>query len=126
MLPAPNTHSGTHDGSALMRRPPILDVLRAVTALAPGHPEVAVWWYAPPVSLRLRRELPPDVRGVIPVDVVVEPADAAIPDCGRIAAELTRRLAGYPASVRLHRGAAAEQRLYRLVSRGPAGAEAWQ
>jgi hypothetical protein len=33
-----------------MPRPPILDLLKAVSSVAPAHREVAVWWYVPPGS----------------------------------------------------------------------------
>ncbi len=115
-----------------MRQARILDVLRAVTEVAPAHPEVEAWWYAPPRRLRLRGERRRDAggdacgggsgarggsEGAPAVEVVVEAGSATSPDCVGIAAALARWLPGSPLSVRLHRAAAEERQLFRLVSR---------
>src|SRR3990172_6161031 len=109
-----------------MRQVRILDVLRAVTEVAPAHPEVEAWWYAPPRRLRLQGERPRDARGdacdgarrgleeAPAVVVVVEAGPAASPDCVGIAAELARWLPGSALSVRLHRAVAEKRRLFRL------------
>jgi hypothetical protein len=110
-----------------MRQARILDVLCAVREVAPAHPEVEAWWYAPPRRLRLQGERPRDARGdacgggsgsegAPAIEVVVEAGSAASPDCVGIAAELARWLPGSALSVRLHRAAAEERQLFRLVS----------
>ncbi len=114
-----------------MRQARILDVLRAVTEVAPAHPEVEAWWYAPPRRLRLQGERPRDARGDLcagvsgarsdserapAVEVVVEAGPAASPDCVGIAGELERRLPESTLSVRPYRAAAEERQLFRLVS----------
>jgi hypothetical protein len=88
-----------------MRPPSILDLVRAVTELAPAHPGIAVWWYA-------RAGEP----GAPPMLLVLEPRDGASPDTSLIAAELRRRLGPGAAAVRLHRGAAETHGLYRLLT----------
>ena len=99
-----------------MRHARILDVLRAVTEASASRPEVETWWYAPARRLRLMGELPRNGQETASLEVVVEIDPAISADCDGIAAELSRRLPGSPVSVRLHRGAAEERQLFRLVS----------
>jgi len=94
-----------------MRQPSILDLVRAVTEVAPAHPEVAVWWYT--------RAAEP---GAPPMVVVLEGREGARPDAARIGAELAERLGPGGAAVRLHGGAGETHALYRLLT-APAGAE---
>lgn len=88
-----------------MRPPSILDLVHAVTELAPAHRAVAVWWYA-----RAGEAEGP------PMLLVLEPRDGARPDPSLIAAELARRLGPAAATVRLHRGAGETRALYRLLT----------
>lgn len=107
-----------------MRRARILDVLSAVTAVAAGHPEIEAWWYAPPRRLRLEGEIARAPRETPALEVVVQASGAASTRCDEIAGELARRLASGPVSVRLHRGAAEERQLFRLLSGRRPGARA--
>src|SRR4029077_17679278 len=45
-------------GRPAMRRPSILDVLRAVKEVGSTHPEVRGWWYAPGRRMRLQGAFP--------------------------------------------------------------------
>jgi hypothetical protein len=87
-----------------MRTPTILDVVQAVTGVAPSHPQVAVWWYG-------RAE----VAGAPPV-VVLEFRDGVHPDTERIGSELARRLGPAAIAIRPHRGAGEVQTLHRLLT----------
>jgi hypothetical protein len=87
-----------------MRPPTILDVVQAVTRLAPSHPEVAVWWYARGIT------------GAPPVLLVLEPRDGALPDTASIASELAARFGPETVTVRMHGGAAEGQARYRLLT----------
>ena len=98
-----------------MRRPGILDVVRAANLVWATRPEVRVWWYAPNVSLQVRGEPSSELSEAAQLELVVESEVPEILDCDGLAAALTRQLAGYPVRVRLHRGD--EHGLYRLVSR---------
>jgi hypothetical protein len=89
-----------------MRTPSILDVVQAVTTVAPSHPQVAVWWY--------RRS---ELEGVPPVLLVLEARDGAHPDTERIGLELAERL-GPAVAIRIHRGAGEGRALYRLLTTG--------
>jgi hypothetical protein len=88
-----------------MRTPNMIDVLKAVTEVAPSYPEVAVWWY--------RRV---ETAGAPPVLLVLEPRDGARPDTERVASELARRLGPATSTIRLHRGVDEVQTLYRLLT----------
>lgn len=103
-----------------MRHARILDVLSAVTAVAPAHPEVEAWWYAPPQRLRLEGEIGRARAEVPSLDVVVQGEASLCTRCDAIAAALSPRLPGHRVSVRLHRGEAEERRLFRLLSGGRA------
>ncbi|HEU4647715.1 MAG TPA: hypothetical protein VFS33_01550 [Gemmatimonadales bacterium] len=94
----------------MMRTPTILDVIRAVTEVAPLHPEVAVWWY-----VRASTEAGNGARGV---QVVLEARDGIPPDVARIGPELGQRLGGATVSARMHRGAAEAAPLYRVLTAG--------
>jgi hypothetical protein len=87
-----------------MRPPNILDLVYAVTELAPSHPEVEVWWYT-----RTRESGAPSMQ------LVLEPRAEEHPDPTIIAAELAQRC-GMAVGVRLHRGAAEMRTLYRLLT----------
>ncbi len=88
-----------------MRPPTILDVVQAVTDVAPSHPQVAVWWYG-------RAE----TAGAPPVLLVLEPRKGASPDTAHIGSELTGRLGMKAVAIRMHRGAGETQALYRLLT----------
>lgn len=87
-----------------MRPPTILDVVQAVTRLAPSYPEVAVWWFAPAAT------------GASRVLLVLEPRERALPDAASIGSELAGRFGPGAVTVRVHRGAAEEQARYRLLT----------
>ncbi|HEX9572612.1 MAG TPA: hypothetical protein VF994_00870 [Myxococcales bacterium] len=99
-----------------MRRPSILDVLRAVRDVGPTYPEVRAWWYAPGRRLRLQGTVAGEEGGEA-VEVVVE-TDAGGADLAGIGGDLADRLRRGPVSVRPHRGTGEERQLYRLLSRG--------
>ena len=99
-----------------MRRPRILDVVRAAIAVSATRADVRAWWYAPSASLQVDGGLPSELRGAVHLEVVVESEVPGPLDCDGLAAALTGQLAGYPVRVRRHRGED-EQGLYRLVSR---------
>jgi hypothetical protein len=103
-------------GRPAMRRPNILDVLRAVKEVGSTHPEVRGWWYAPDRRMRLQGALPGS-ESVDGLEVVVEGDTDAI-DLSVIGRELADRLRKIPVSVRPHRGSGEERQLYRLLSRG--------
>ena len=98
-----------------MRRPGILDVVRAANAVWAARPEVRVWWYAPSASRQLDGQRPSQLHEAVQLELVVESEVPSTLDCDGLAAQLTRQLAGYPVRVRLHRGD--ERGLYRLVGR---------
>lgn len=102
-----------------MRYPTILDVVRAITAIAESHPQVAVWWYAPSERFRLRGRLE-DSGERKPLEVVVELEDEASVDWDRIGQDLSDRLWDNPVAVRPHRGREAESRLIRVLSNSDA------
>ena len=103
-----------------MRRPSILDVLRAVRDVSRAHPDVRAWWYAPGRGLRPQGALAGEEAGGA-LEVVVE-TDGGAADLARIGSELSDRLRSGPVSVRAHRGEAEERQLYRLLSRGKSAA----
>jgi hypothetical protein len=98
-----------------LKQPSILDVVNAVKAVAPAHPEVTVWWYTPPQRLRLAGELPGAASAPLHIEVVVEGRGAR---CEPIARAISAQLAGARVAVRPHRGDAEERRLFRVISPG--------
>jgi|SRR5215467_1304904 len=96
-----------------MARLQILDLLNAVTTVAPAHDDIAVWWYRPPGGSSTS-DLMPDTQ---PAEVVVEPVGGAVPDLDAIRARLAGQLGGRPVTVRPHDGAGEQFHLYRLLSR---------
>jgi hypothetical protein len=88
------------------RRANVLDIVRAVTEVAPDYPEVAVWWYVP----RLLEN--PEV------EIVAEVKDGEAHHLAAAAERLTALLGNASVSVRPHRGAQEGRALFRLVS-GP-------
>jgi hypothetical protein len=90
-----------------MRTPTILDIVKAVTEVAPSHPELAVWWYERTGG-----------AGTSPGLLVLEPRKGASPDTAHIGSELAGRLGTGAVAVRMHRGAGETQALYRLLTAG--------
>src|SRR3954453_13458764 len=98
-----------------MRAPTILDIIHAVTEVAPAYPEVTVWWYV--------RASTEGGNGAQPVQIVLEAVDGVAPDVARIGPELGQRLGGAAVSARAHHGAAETAPLYRVLTTGnPRGA----
>jgi hypothetical protein len=95
-----------------MRPPNVLDIVQAVTEVAPAHPEVAVWWYARAGEAGA------------PVQLVLEARDGTPPDTARIGSELAARLRTAPVAIRLHRGADEAAALYRVLTTGDTRAAA--
>ncbi len=95
-----------------MPRLQILDLLKAVSSVAPAYREVAVWWYLPPGAAEATAE----IEGV-PAEVVVEPAEGARVDLEAIRSRLIGQLGGRPVVVRPHAGQAERFHLYRLLTR---------
>lgn len=100
-------------GARVMKQPSILDVIQSVKKVASAHPEVRVWWYAPPVRLRLDGELPRTAGTAASIEVVVEGSGLA---CARIAEDLSLSLADADVTVRTYRGDGEERRLFRVMS----------
>jgi hypothetical protein len=96
-----------------MRTPTILDIVQAVTEVAPSHPEVAVWWHARA-----------GMAGSSPVLVVLEAREGARPDTERIGSELAGCLGPAAVAIRMHRGAEEAPTLYRLLTAADASAAA--
>src|SRR4051812_27117645 len=96
-----------------MRPPTILDIVQAVTEVAPFHPEVAVWWYE-------RRGTP----GAPAVQLVLEGKGGVSPDTVSIGVALADRLSTREVAVRTYRGAAEGHTLYRLLTADDARAGA--
>lgn len=96
-----------------MRSPTILDVVQAVTDVAPSHPGVAIWWYGHATE-----------AGAPPVLLVLEPRNGAAPDPASVGSQLARRLGPATVAVRMHRGAGETQALYRLLTAGDGRAAA--
>jgi hypothetical protein len=99
-----------------MRHAAILDVLRAIKDVSGIHPEIGTWWYAPARRLRLSGERGRGRGEVLEIEIVIEPPLDGTVDCDHVAAELGSRLPGDSVIVRLHRGSAEQQRLFRLKS----------
>ncbi len=97
-----------------MRRPNVLDVVRAVTEVAPEHPEVRVWWYAPIIDA----ELPAGPGDDRPLEIVLELANTDRPDLEAIGSALCARLRWPRVTVREHRGQEEESRLFRMLTAG--------
>lgn len=85
--------------------------MQAVAALAPDHPEVTVWWYAPAPELKPGGNR--SGRGAL--EIVVESAGTRSPDPASLAAQLSERLRGHEVAVRAHRGRE-EKRLFRMLT----------
>jgi hypothetical protein len=96
-----------------MARLQILDLLNAVSNVAPGHDDVATWWYRPPGGSS-NSDMMPDTQ---PAEVVVEPIAGAAPDLEAIQARLASQLGGRSVTVRPHGGESERFHLYRLLSR---------
>jgi hypothetical protein len=98
-----------------MSRLQILDLLNAVSTVAPAHRDVEVWWYLPPGASEPKAES----LGLAgpPAEIVVEPAGGATPDLEAIRLRLTGQLGGRPVNVRPHAGEAERFHLYRLLTR---------
>jgi hypothetical protein len=98
-----------------MPRPPILDLLKAVSSVAPAHREVAIWWYVPPGSD------PGSASTTTPAaaELVLQTDDATAADLETIRARLAGLLGESEVVVRSHRGPAEPNHLYRLLSRTP-------
>ena len=102
-----------------MRPPRILDVVRATKEVAPAHPDVTAWWYAPPRRLAVAgptRNAGSDGEPDHEIEIAVESAAAAAPDRARIARELSEALRVPRVSVRVYRGADERRALFRLLS----------
>jgi hypothetical protein len=97
-----------------MRPPSILDVVRAVKAVAAAHEEVGGWWYAPAKRLRLAGERPAS-RDAHPVELAVE-GELEPSAHAAIASEVSRALRGAPVRVRAYRGKHDDGHLFRLLS----------
>jgi hypothetical protein len=98
-----------------MPRLQILDLLNAVSTVAPAYHDVAVWWYLPPGASEPKTESP-GLAGP-PAEIVVEPVGGATPDLEAIRLRLTGQLGGRPVNVRPHAGEAERFHLYRLLTR---------
>jgi hypothetical protein len=98
-----------------MPRPPILDLLKAVTTVAPAHREVAVWWYVPPGSD------PGSASSTTPpaAELVLQTDGTIAADLDSIRSRLAGLLGDPGVVVRSHRGQAEPNHLYRLLSRTP-------
>ena len=94
-----------------MPRPPILDLLKAVSTVAPAHREVAVWWYVPPGS--------DQGTGAPPAELVLQTDRDTPADLDTIRSRLAGLLGDAGVVVRSHRGPAEPNHLYRLLSRMP-------
>jgi hypothetical protein len=104
-----------------MRPPTVLDIVQAVTEVAPSHPEVAVWWYTragePRVGEARVGEARANETGASLVQIVLEARGGTQPDTAHIRSALAERLGTATLSVRLHRGGE-EAALYRVLTIG--------
>lgn len=98
-----------------MPRLQILDLLNAVSTVAPAHHDVAVWWYLPPGGSEPSTESA-GVAGPA-AEIVVEPVGGATPDLEEIRLRLSAALGGRAVKVRPHGGVAERFHLYRLLTR---------
>ncbi len=99
-----------------MRHPSILDVVRAVTAVAPRYPQVITWWYRPASRFRLQGESGTAAEPTPRIEVLVTLSNASQIDEETVASELSRLLAGAAVRVAERRGAGLEGRLVRVLS----------
>ncbi len=95
-----------------MRPTNILDVLEAVTTVAPSYPYVAAWWYAPVDDLEPSGRSKRQARSC---EVVIE-GHGDEPDLEGLAQDLSAQLSGRPVRVRLHRGDREGRQLFRMLS----------
>ena len=110
-------------GSFVMRLPTILDLLAAVSRIAPSHPAVRAWWLAPHARLPLRGEATREATSVRTVELVLERAPGvtgAAPDCRRIERELAELLPRTVVTARAVDAGGAPSGLMRLLSQGEA------
>ena len=105
-----------------MRQPNILDFVRAVTALAPSHPDVKRWWYSPRTPFALEGGSDEELASGRSYEVVVEAVPGIPLDFGSIASELSTHLHGSRVAVRAHRGGHEDPGLYRLLTAKTAAA----
>ena len=98
-----------------MPRLQILDLLKAVSSVAPAYREVAVWWYLPPGADQAAADRADSYP--VPAEVVVEPAAGARLDLEAIRRRLIGQLGGRPIVVRPHGGPSERFHLYRLLTR---------
>ena len=102
-----------------MRLPTILDLLAAVSRIAPSHPAVRAWWLAPHARLPLRGEVTREVTSVRTVELVLERAAGVRdtgPDCRRIERELADLLPRTVVTARAVDAGSVPPGLMRLVS----------
>ncbi|MFQ5704644.1 MAG: hypothetical protein ACE5HT_11545 [Gemmatimonadales bacterium] len=83
----------------------VLDVVRAVTEVAPRHPEITVWWYVP-------REL-----GNPKIELLVEVATGRQPDFTAIAEDVESHLYNAEVTVARHSGEREIRKLFKVASR---------
>lgn len=96
-----------------VRRPRILDVLRAARTVAAEQPQVRIWWYVPDSALQLKGEVPSHMQPSF-VEVAVDAPESATPDCDRLSLAMSHQLDGYPVRVRVRQ--ASDRGLFRLIS----------
>lgn len=82
----------------------VLDVVRAVTQVAPDHPEIAVWWYVP----RLLDN--PNI------EILVETEGGRATDFTRVAGKIGALLQDANVAVAFHPGPGETRRLFRVLS----------
>ena len=86
----------------------VLDVVRCITEVAQGHPEIAVWWYVP----RLLEN--PNIEILVAVE------DGRKADLSAIAGQIGAVLEDANVTVAHHAGDAETRRLFRVLSRDSA------
>lgn len=99
-----------------MRPPSILDVVGAVTVVAPAYPQITTWWYSPATRFRLRGERNGTWQARAPLEIAVDLNGDRSPDFDGIAAALAGCLGGVPVAVRAHRGSDEQIRLVRVLT----------
>jgi len=99
----------------MLRQSRVVDVVRAIQQVAPGHAEVRCWWYAPPRRVGPGAKRTQDGRAPACV-IVIEPtsSEEGASSCESIARELAALLGDV--SVRLHLGELEHEPLIRLMS----------
>lgn len=85
------------------QRSNVLDVVHAITTVAPQFPEINVWWYIP--------RLLHDPK----IEIVIEADERGKIDFDGVAMALSGHLFNAEVQVRRHRGA--EGKLFRVLSR---------